>query len=62
MNFVKITTCMAVLDMYDKVKKSLDEGKSAKGVFIDLSKAFDTIDHEISRHKGHSFGMVLKLS
>ena len=26
---------------------SLDEGKYACGVFIDLQKAFDTVDHEI---------------
>ena len=40
---------MDVLDMYDKVAKSLDEGKFTIGVFIGLSKAFDTIDHEILR-------------
>ena len=38
---------MAVLDMYDKVTKSQDEGKLTIGVFIDLSKTFDTISHEI---------------
>ena len=31
----------------DKILKALDEGKIVLGVFLDLSKAFDTVDHSI---------------
>jgi hypothetical protein len=42
---------MAFLEMYNKVTKSLDDGKFTIGIFIDLSKAFDTIDHAILLNK-----------
>ena len=31
----------------DKITKSLDEGKIMAGMFLDLSKAFDTVNHGI---------------
>lgn len=34
---------MAVLDMHNKVTKSLDEGKFTTGVSIDLSTSFVTL-------------------
>jgi len=40
---------LAILDMVVKLTAALDAKKFAKkyalGVFIDLSKAFDTVDH-----------------
>ena len=42
---------MAVVDMYDQISKSLSEGKFSMGIFIDLSKAFDTVDHQILLNK-----------
>ena len=33
--------------MIDNIRRLLDEGNYVFGVFIDLSKAFDTVDHEI---------------
>ena len=33
--------------MYNKISIAIDKGEFAIGVFIDLSKAFDTLDHEI---------------
>ena len=43
----KHSTYMALLDMYDKISDSLDKGFYSLGIFIDLSKAFDTINHTI---------------
>ena len=38
---------MALLDLHDKVTDAIESGKFSIGVFIDLQKAFDTIDYKI---------------
>ena len=40
----------------EDIKKSIDEGKLTCGVFIDLQKAFDTVDHEIILKKLETYG------
>ena len=37
----------ALTDFIDKITKAIDEGEYSIGIFLDLSKAFDTIDHKI---------------
>ena len=32
--------------MTDKISKAIDEGKYAIGIFLDLSKAFDAVNHK----------------
>ena len=39
------------------VRKALDEGKFACGVFIDLQKAFDSVDHNILLSKFYHYGV-----
>ena len=39
---------MAVLDMIDKITNARDSNAFSIGIFIDLSKAFDTLNHNIS--------------
>ena len=34
-------------ELTDKISKTIDEGKYTIGVFPDLSKAFDTVNHKI---------------
>lgn len=41
----------AILEFIDNILKSFDNGQMTLGVFIDLSKAFDTVDHEILLQK-----------
>jgi retron-type reverse transcriptase len=41
------STAMAVLDMVERVREAWRKQNVALGVFIDLKKAFDTVDHRI---------------
>lgn len=45
------STELALADAIDKIYSALDSSKYCIGVFLDLSKAFDTIDHNILLHK-----------
>jgi len=38
---------MAILRLVDQIAAEIDKGNLTIGVFIDLSKAFDTTDHNI---------------
>ena len=42
--------------MTEKIRDALDKGDLACGVFIDLQKAFDTLDHEILLDKLKNYG------
>ena len=53
----KHSTYMALLDFYDKISSATDTNKYSIGIFIDLSKAFDTIDHEILLNKLSYYGV-----
>ena len=48
----KHSTNRALLGLTEKIRKSLDSGTFARGVFIDLQKAFDTVDHQILLKNG----------
>ena len=47
----------AVLEVVDRAVSELDMGSSAVAIFLDLSKAFDTLNHDILMTKLHSYGM-----
>ena len=42
------------------IKKYLDDGEMECGVFIDLQKAFDTVNHEILLQKLKHYGIRSK--
>ena len=46
----------ALLSMIEKWKMSLDNNGFAGGILMDLSKAFDTINHELLIAKLHAYG------
>ena len=45
------STELAALELVDRIHKEIDENKIPFSVFLDLSKAFDTLEHDILLHK-----------
>ena len=43
----KHTTHMALLNIMDEISVEVDNRKYSIGIFLNLSKAFDTVDHNI---------------
>ena len=42
-----MSTSLAILELVEEMTNAIDDSKSTVGVFIDLKKAFDTVDHNI---------------
>ena len=51
------STELASLEFTDKIILNLDEGKIPVSLYLDLSKAFDTIDHSILLYKLQYYGI-----
>ena len=54
--FVQIILHMAVIDFVNDVSKAIDDGMNTVGIFMGLSKAFDTIDHGTLLEKLYHYG------
>ena len=50
-------TTHATLDFVKTIEDALDSGEMAMGVFCDLSKAFDTINHDLLLEKLEHYGI-----
>jgi hypothetical protein len=49
---------MAVIDIIDKITAANDSVHYSSGIFIDLSKAFDTLNHKILLSKMNHYVYV----
>jgi hypothetical protein len=51
------STELAIIELVDKITKGIDQGNYTLGIFLDLSKAFDTINHKILIKKLEHYGI-----
>ena len=51
------STDYAILHLYDKIVNSLSKREHTVAIFMDLSKAFDTIDHQTLLYKLNVYGI-----
>ena len=51
------STYMALLLLVDKITEALDKGECVVGIFLDFSKTFDTVNHDILLQKLSLYGI-----
>ena len=53
----KRSTYMTINDLYCKITSDLDNKHHSLGIFLDLSKAFDILNHDILLGKLHAYSI-----
>ena len=51
------STTLSLIHLVNKISSAIDRHEITAGVFLDLSKAFDTLDHEILFAKLEHYGI-----
>ena len=53
----KYSTSHALIGLTENIRQTLDEGSFVCGIFVDLQKTFDTVDHKIALRKLEYYGI-----
>ena len=51
------STWHALINITENIREALDDGNIGCGVFVDLQKAIDTVDHQILLAKLNHYGI-----
>ncbi len=51
------STNLALVEIMDQVHKALNDGNYVLGLYLDLSKAFDTVDHSLLLKRLYWYGI-----
>ena len=51
------STTLALIDTIDNIYENLDNSQTVVGIFLDLTKAFDTVNHDILLYKLQYYGI-----
>ena len=51
------STVLALLQVVDECYENIDNNNSIVGIYFDLQKAFDTVNHEILLYKLYNYGI-----
>ena len=54
---INLSTEQAILEVQDRIQNIIDSGDCCIGIFMDLSKAFDTLDHRTLLSKLSKYGV-----
>ena len=52
----KHSTTLSLIEVMDEIYTNLDNGYMSVGIFLDLQKAFDSVDHSILLDKLYHYG------
>lgn len=57
----KRSTAHALIDVTERIKTAMDNNEAAVGIYLDLKKAFDTVNHDILLEKMFHYGFRGKI-